>query len=162
MNRSFQESLLQWMDEPERDSAESQKDRIAWTKTQVALLADEPVQTLPDMEALCKKKGILIWSIKHYNPQYYKDIIEKTRNDIMQRIIEDIRLEGCSLPQLRKMLKEMNESSKLDKHHWEITCEDLQEYDPQWFQLVFEQRYVTLTDCVEKGSPPRYKKVLDI
>jgi hypothetical protein len=163
MKQIYQESLNQWIDDTERGSKQPQEDRIAWTKRQVALLAEEePVHTLREMEILCKKRGILIWSIKYYHPEYYNRVIEKTRKDTMQDIIEDIGREGCSLPQLRKKLKEINELSGLDSHHWNIAADDLREYDPQWFQHIFKQKYVTLPESVKNGTSPRFKKILDI
>jgi hypothetical protein len=147
----------------QKGGKQSQEDRITWTKKQVALLAEEePVHALQEMEILCKKRGILIWSIKYYNPEYYNRVIEKTRNDMMQNIIGDIGLEGCSLPQLRKKLKEINELSGLDNHHRQITADDLREHDPQWFQHIFKQKFVTLPESVKKEISPRFRKILDI
>ena len=65
--------------------------------------------------------------------------------------------------QLRTLVRQKNAEYGLDKHHGEITYDDIQNYDPDWFDTVFKQRFVTLSDIIEKeGTPlPRFRKVLD-
>jgi len=165
MKLAYQEDLRNWIEAPgkaSRTPEESQEDRVRWTKMQVNELTHEvPVCTLPELEIQCKKRGILVWSMKYYSPEFYRAVIEKTRDHAMHEIIEKIGIEGCSLPQLRIVVKEMNEAYTLDKHHWKISCNDLEIYDPEWFQTIFKKKYVTLPGILEKNSPPRYTRVLD-
>lgn len=166
MKVSYQEDLRKWVKGPEgtgQESKESREDRRKWTKMQVNQLSEEVKEcTLPELERLCKKRGILIWSVKYYSPDFFRAVLEKSRNCAIQEVIEEIGTEWCSPHQLRTLVKQKNEEYDLDRHHGEISCDDLQEYDPNWFHVVFKQRYVTLPDIIDKdGSPPRFRKVLD-
>lgn len=165
MKIAYQEDLRNWMEESDKTDnppEKSQEDRVQQTKMMVSELTHETsVCTLQELEVLCKKRGILIWSVKYYDPEFYEAVIKKTRNHVMQEIIEKIGYDGYTLPQLRRMIKEMNEVYALDRHRWEISCSDLETYDPDWFQTIFKKKYVTLPGILEKTSSPRYKKVLD-
>lgn len=165
MKIAYQEDLRTWMEESDRTDnspEKSQEERIQWTKMQVSELTHETsVCILHELEVLCKKRGILIWSVKYYGPEFYEAVIEKTRNHVMQEIIEKIGNDGYTLPQLRRMIKEMNEEYALDKHHWKISCNDLESYDPGWFHTIFKKKYITLPSILEGSNPPRYKRVLD-
>jgi hypothetical protein len=163
----YQEDLRNWAHELADDhqqKKQSEKDRKKWTMKQVDTLAENIDEcTLPELEKLCKKKGILIWAVKYYNPHLFEACIKKSRNCAMQDIIEEIGIvEWCSPHKLRRCIKQKNEEYTLDTHHIEISIDNLEEYDPVWFNTVFSNRYVTLTDIIEKDdNPPRYRKVLD-
>jgi hypothetical protein len=166
MKGSYQEDLLKWVEGPEgtcHNTKEIQEERRKWTKMQVNQLREEVREcTLPELEGLCRKKGILIWSIKYYSPNFYRDVIENTRKCAMQEIIEELGMRECFPPQLKTLLREINEIYDLNKHHGEISSDDLQEYDPTWFHMAFKNRYVTLSDMIDqKSSPPRFQRVLD-
>ena len=83
MTVSYQEDLLKWVKGPEGTYLErkkSEEDRRLWTKEQVELLSQEFREcTLPELEILCKMKGILIWSIKYYDQDSTKLSLEKAR-----------------------------------------------------------------------------------
>ena len=167
MTVSYQEDLLKWVKGPEGtylEGKKSEEDRRLWTKKQVELLSQEVREcTLPELEILCKKKGILIWSIKYYDPDFYKAVIRKSKMCAIQDIIDEVGT-GEHIPhQLRTLVRQKNTEYGLDKHHGEITCDDIQDYDPDWFDTVFKQRFVTLSDIFEKEDTPlpRFKKVLD-
>lgn len=163
MKVSYQEDLLKWVKGPEAPgSGEEEEDRRAWTIRQVELLSQEVKEcTLPELETLCRRRGILIWSVKYYNPAYFKAAIAKTRRCAVQAIVEEIGVEWCSPHQLRNLVNEKNEEYGLDRYHGEITCEDVRDYDPHWFDTVFSQRFVTLSDIIEDRNPPRFRRVLD-
>lgn len=165
--KSYQEDLRKWAHEVEYDhqqKKQSQKDRKKWTIEQVEVLAETIDEcTLPELEILCKKKGILVWAVKYYNPQLFKACIEKSKTCAMQDIIEDIGIvDWCSPHQLRRCIKQKKEEYALDTYHENISINDLEEYDPTWFNTVFKDRYVTLPDITEEyDNPPKYRKVLD-
>lgn len=163
--RSYQEDLRRWVEGPvgaDQKIKKSEEDRRKWTKMQVEQVSQGEECTLPELEILCKKRGILIWSVKYYSPDFFRAVIEKSRRCAMQDIIEEMGTEWCSPHRLRTLVREKNGEYNLGRHHGEISCDDIQEYDPDWFNTVFEQRYVSLSDIIERdGHPPRFRKVLD-
>lgn len=162
MKVSYQEDLRKWVKGPEGGSQKaSAEERREWTKMQVEQIAQN-ICTLSELEALCKKKGILIWSVKYYAPDFYRTVIERSKTCAIQEIIEEIGTEWCSPPPLRALIKQKNEEHGLSRCRREISYNDIKEYDPNWFNIIFEQRYLTLSDIIEKDSnPPRFRKVLD-
>ena len=157
---SYQEDLRAWVIGPEGGQKASAEERRQWTKTQVEQIAQKPC-TLPELEAVCKKKGILIWSVKYYAPDFYRAVIEKSKTCAVQEIIEEIGTEWCSPPPLRALIKQKNEEYSLTRYRREISYNDLKEYDPQWFHAICEQRYITLPDIIKGSHPPRFQKVSD-
>ena len=163
----YQEDLRKWVKGPEgaaKGIKELEEDRRKWTKEQAENLYQEVGEcTLPELEVLCKKKGILIWSIKYYTPDFFRAVIKKSRTSAIQDIIEEIgTAKWYSSYQLKVLLKRKNEEYALNRYHGEISYDDIKEYDPDWFSTVFKKRFVTLPDIIEKdGSPPQYRKVLD-
>lgn len=155
----YQEDLLKWI----RKEAE-EKDRRKWTRMQVEqviLEVDECI--LVELEELCKKKGILVGTVKYYCPDFYESVVEKTKITVMEEIIKEIGTEKWNpLDTLRKLIRQKNEDHRLKRYNEKISCDDIQNHDPHWFETVFGQRFLTLTDIAEKGiGSPRLVKVLD-
>ncbi len=166
VKESYQEDLLKWVAGPEgtlQQRRESEEERRQWTRMQVELLFQEVREcTLLELDALCKKKGILIWSVKYYSPDFFRSVCEKTRTCALQEIIEEVEKEWCSPHRLRTLVKEKNAEHGLDRYHEALSLDDVRNWNPTWFDTVFEQRYINLTDIMERdGSSPRYRKVLD-
>ncbi len=166
MKLSYQEDLRKWVEGPERTAQEkeSEEDRRTWIKMQAEQLYQEINEcTLPELEGLCKKKGILIWAVKYYTPDFFEAVIEKSRMCAMQEIVEEVGIEEwCSPHQLRTLIKQKNKEYGLNRYHGEISCDDLEKYDLNWFHTAFKQRFITLADIIEEeGSPPRFRRVLD-
>lgn len=160
MKEQYQEDLLKWI----REEAE-EEDRQKWTRMQVEQLVEEVSEcTLLELEDLCKKKGILVGTVKFYCPTFYNSVLEKTKKCAIQEIIEEIG-EGkwCPVGQLRQLIRQKNEEHHLKRYSGKISCDDVQQYDPHWFQAVFGQRFITLSDVVEEEgiTSPRFVKVLD-
>lgn len=166
MNVSYQEDLRKWVQGPEgadEGVEESEEDRRKWTMKQADQLRQEVQEcVLPELEAHCKKRGILIWAVKYYTPDFFSAVVQKSKTCALQEIIEEVGTgEWYSPHQLKALIKQKNEEYCLDRYHGEISCDDIQEYDPNWFGTVFRQRYITLPDIIEKDNPPRFRKVLD-
>ena len=167
MKVSYQADLRTWVKVTEgtpQDSKTSEADLRKWTMRQVALLSQEIDEcTLPELEAQCKKKGISVWAVKYYSADFFKTVLEKSRICAIEEIIEEIGTREWYSPHRLKILtKRKNEKYGLDQHHREISCDDIQSYDPEWFKTVFSQRYVSLPEIIERNSnPPRFRKVLD-
>lgn len=164
---SYQEDLRKWISGSEEagqeGSKQSPEERRKWTRKQVKKVRQEATECiLPELEALCKKKGISVWSVEFYNPDFFKKVLENSRKCAMQEIIEEMGIKEWYSPhQLRTLVKQKNAEYNLDRYHRKISCDDIQEYDPIWFSKAFSRSYVTLPDIIEKKSPPQYRKVLD-
>lgn len=158
----YQEDLRKWVQGPGGAGhiKESGEDRRKWTMMQAAQLSQERECTIVELEALCKKRGILIWSIKYYTPDFFEAVIKKTKTCAVQEIIEEVKTDWYSLHQLKALIKQKNEKYHLGTYHGEISINDIQDYDPDWFDTVFKERYITLPEIIKKGTP-KYRRVLD-
>ena len=155
----YQEDLLKWI----REEAE-EKDRRKWTRMQVEQVIQEVDECiLVELEELCKKKGILVGTMKYYCPDFYESVVEKTKVIALEEIIEEIGTEKWNpLDTLRKLIRQKNENHRLKRYNEKISCDDIQNHDPHWFKTVFGQRFLTLADIAEEGiGSPRLVKVMD-
>lgn len=164
---SYQEDLRKWISGSEeagqKGSNQSPEERRKWTRKQVKKVRQEVAEhILPELEALCKKKGISVWSVEFYSPDFFKKVLENSRNCAMQEIIEEMGIKEWYSPhQLRTLIKQKNAEYNLDRYHRKISCDDIQEFNPMWFSTAFSGSYVTLPEIIERKSPPQYRKVLD-
>ncbi len=163
----FQEDLRKWVEGPEganqKETRKSEEDRRKWTMMQAEQLYSEVKEcTLPELELLCKKSGILVWSIKYYTPDFFQAVLRKSKNSAIQDIIEELETGELYSPhQLKTLVKQKNTEYGLDRYHGEISCDDIEKHAPDRFSAVFKQRYFTLPDIIDDDNPPRYRKVFN-
>jgi hypothetical protein len=109
----YQEDLRKWTT---LEGQKTSEDRREWTQKQVEEVSQVKDWTVLQLEELCKKRGISMWSVEFCNPDFFDNVLERSKTCAVQEIIEEMGTKKWYSPhQLKSLIKEKNEVYHLSR-----------------------------------------------